>query len=365
MRKADIYGMPDEDARALLAAAPFVHLATTDAEGRPVLRALHGVAHDGWLAFHGSPVGEKTEGLGRPCVVSWERVIAEIPSWFLDPERACPATTYYLSAMAHGTLEAIEDPDRKARVLQALMEKYQPEGRHAPLDASSPLYAKAIRGLLVFGLRLDRVDGKAKVGQNRSPEDRARICEALWRRGAPGDAAAIEAILRHNEATPLPAFLRPPEGARGVARMAVALDDARIDEAVRLVRGAYWLDKTPEAAVARSFRGASAVVAALAPSGGVVAVARALCDGKTAWIYDVFVDREMRGRGLGRAVTELLLDHPVVRPAREIRLSTRDAESLYAKLGFRSLAEAPRYTWRSIEMILKRSEPTAITASSR
>ena len=55
----------------------------------------------------------------------------EIPSWFVDPERACPATTYYESAMARGRLVAVDHPDDKARVLSTLMGRFQPEGRHA------------------------------------------------------------------------------------------------------------------------------------------------------------------------------------------------------------------------------------------
>ena len=72
---------------------------------------------------------------------------------------------------------------RKARVLQALMEKYQPEGRHAPITANNPLYKKVVAGLLVAEIRLDRVASKVKLGQNRTPADRVRVLEHLWRRG--------------------------------------------------------------------------------------------------------------------------------------------------------------------------------------
>src|SRR5207302_7797529 len=133
------------------------------------------VVVDDALAFHGAPSGEKMEGLGRPCVASASETIASIPSWFLDPERACPATTYYVSAQAHGMLDEVNDPVRKARVLQALMEKHQPEGRHAPITAHDPLYAKVVAGLLVAELRLDRVACKVKLGQNRNAKDRVRV----------------------------------------------------------------------------------------------------------------------------------------------------------------------------------------------
>src|SRR5437660_1948594 len=96
MRK-EIYRMDQAAARALLERAAVVRLATTAADGRPILRTVHGVLVDGAIAFHAAPVGEKMAGLGRPAVVAAEEVVAAIPSYFVDPERACPATTYYRS----------------------------------------------------------------------------------------------------------------------------------------------------------------------------------------------------------------------------------------------------------------------------
>jgi hypothetical protein len=52
MRK-EIYRMADAEAMAVLERSPVVHLASTDAEGGPILRTVHGVVVDGALAFHG------------------------------------------------------------------------------------------------------------------------------------------------------------------------------------------------------------------------------------------------------------------------------------------------------------------------
>src|SRR5262245_47264502 len=108
MRK-EIYRMDRAGALAVLARAPVVRLATTAADGRPLLRTVHGVVVDGAVAFHGAPAGEKMEGLRRATVLAAEEIIAQIPSYFVDPERACPATTYYLSVQVHGPLEAVDD----------------------------------------------------------------------------------------------------------------------------------------------------------------------------------------------------------------------------------------------------------------
>jgi ribosomal protein S18 acetylase RimI-like enzyme len=106
------------------------------------------------------------------------------------------------------------------------------------------------------------------------------------------------------------------------------------------------------------------VVAARDASGRVAAFARAVSDGKCAWIYDVIVADGLRGSQLGSAIMEVLLDHPSVRHVRHVRLTTRDAMPFYRRLGFRDLAEAPRYPWTSTEMIRPGIAAGVATASA-
>src|SRR5438045_1141120 len=83
---------------------------------------------------------------GRAAVICAEEQVAQIPSHWIDAERACPATTYYRSVQVHGLLEEVSDPDAKARVLSALMTKFQPEGGYVPIAATHPLYKNAVKG---------------------------------------------------------------------------------------------------------------------------------------------------------------------------------------------------------------------------
>ncbi len=346
MRKA-IYRAPEDEARALLARAPVIHLATTNDSGAPVLRTLHAVLDGDALAFHGAPAGEKLEAVGRRAVASAEEVVASIPSTFLDPERACPATTYYESAQAHGTLAFVDDPVKKARVLEALMQKVQPEGGYVPIAASHPLYRKAIDRILVAELQIEQLAGKAKLGQNRTPSQRLRVLESLWRRGEPGDVRAIAKILARFPELPAPSFLPVLPG----IRLLCDLDGADIDEATSLVAPEYWLASLPRETVRAAIVRSTARVGARDGRGRLVAFARAVSDRRTAWIYDVVVREDARTSGVGTAVMRLLLDHPDVRSARNVRLTTRDAESFYRRLGFEEISARPRHPWRSIDMI--------------
>ncbi|WP_437984910.1 GNAT family N-acetyltransferase [Sorangium sp. So ce117] len=344
--------MERAEAEAFLGLAEVVHLASTTAEGEPVLKTVHGVVVRGAIAFHGAPVGEKTEAVGRPAVVSCEQVVASIPSYFTDPERACPATTLYRSAQVHGVIERVDDPDHKAEVLEALMQKYQPEGGYTPLAASSPLYRKAIAGILVLAVPLSRLDGKAKLAQNRTPEERARILTKLWERGAPGDAAAIELLRGACLDTPVPEFLQAPAG----CVLACALGPRDVAAAVDLLEGGYWNQGVSREAIARALLGSSAWVGARDAAGRLVATARAISDGsRRAWMYDVMVAPSLRGRGVGEAVVRLLLGHPAVRGASHVHLGTQDAHTFYARFGFRDRAALPPRPFTSTEMQLVRA----------
>lgn len=351
--RRELYRMSREEAVALFARAPYVHLASTTALGEPVLRVVHGVVLGDLLAFHAAPAGEKMDCLGRAAVLSAEEVVAEIPSYFLDPQRACPATTYYRSAQVHGPVEEVTDLPTKAAVLAALMEKFQPEGGHVPITAEHPLYRKAIEGLLVAGVRLERVDGKGKLGQNRKPEELAVIAEKLWQRGRPGDPAAIEALLGANPEAPVPAFLRGPRG----ERLCAAPSSADAEAAAELLFGAYWLPGVAKADIAAAQRGSAAWVVAKDDAGHVVATARALADGRQrGWIFDVLVAPERRGAGLGGALVALLLAHPALRDVALVALRTRDAQRVYERLGFVTHAVLPSShgAWSSSEMVLAR-----------
>jgi nitroimidazol reductase NimA-like FMN-containing flavoprotein (pyridoxamine 5'-phosphate oxidase superfamily)/predicted N-acetyltransferase YhbS len=325
------FAMEREDALAFLRQATELRIATTREDGVPVLRTVNPVVVGDRVFFHGSPSGEKTRCIGREAVLQADEVVAMIPSYFVDPERACPATTFYRSVQVRGRLERIEDPEQKAEVLERLMNLHQPEGGHAEVRASSPLYANAVRGLWVVGVRLDEVTGKCKLGQGRKPDQLVTILERLWERGEPGDPRAIEMILAANPGLPRPGFLCGPDG----ARLVCALHRADVDDAVRLLEDAYWNRGVPREAIARAQLGSTAWVGARNDAGALIATARANSDAsRHAFVADVAVAPVFQRRGLGRALVGLLLNHPKVRHAGAVRLGTVDAAPFYERFGF-------------------------------
>ena len=103
---------PDE-CWELLLTARHGHLAGTDAAGAPIVRTLHHAILDGALYFHGRAGGQKLTALGRPGVFECVDALAPIPSYWIDADRACPATTYYRSVQVAGPLEQTTDSTRR------------------------------------------------------------------------------------------------------------------------------------------------------------------------------------------------------------------------------------------------------------
>ena len=350
MRRSE-FAMTPAEARAFLAEQAAFHLASTTPDGAPLLRTLHGVIVDDYLAFHSAPKGEKTSILGRAAVAQAEETIATVPSTFFDPVKACPATTYYRSACVHGIVLELTEPALKARALQALMEKLQPGGGYRPITADDPMYRPQVNGLLVAGLRLEHVDGKAKLAQNRKPPELAELLTSLWQRGDAGDPRAIELLRAANPDTPTPPFLVAPDGVTLHAWLPADAADA----VAVLLDGSYWNVGLSPAQLAAAQRGSTAWIGARDRDGAIVGSARAISDGvKRGWIYDVIVAPAWRGRGVGQALVRLMLDHPALRTTANVLLGTRDAQSLYAKFGFVDVATRPPRGFDTTEMVLAR-----------
>ena len=178
-------------------------LAIVTADGRPSAVPLNFVWLDGRVYFHGASEGEKMEAIAREPRVSFTIVDAGalIPSYFRHPRSACPATQYYRSVMVRGRARVVTDVEEKARALQALMEKLQPEGGHEAITAEAALYRKALRTTSVTAIEVECMSGKFKLGQNLSDRVRETVIRGLEERGGPGDSETAE---RMRKAVDLP-----------------------------------------------------------------------------------------------------------------------------------------------------------------
>jgi N-acetyltransferase len=121
-----------------------------------------------------------------------------------------------------------------------------------------------------------------------------------------------------------------------IGRCQVDDDPARIDAGAAvafLTTEAYWARWRGEDEIRQQIAAAWRVVGGYDETGAMVGFARAFADGGSAYLADVYVLREHRGTGLGKAIVRMMLDED---PGPSLRwmLHTSDAHGLYRSFGF-------------------------------
>lgn len=85
-----------------------------------------------------------------------------------------------------------------------------------------------------------------------------------------------------------------------------------------------------------------------------IGFARVITDYATfAWIADVFILPEHRGKGLSKWLMETILAHPELQGFRRWVLGTRDAQALYSRFGFAPLRLPERWMERRGENVVE------------
>jgi len=110
-----------------------------------------------------------------------------------------------------------------------------------------------------------------------------------------------------------------------------------------LERDAYWCKGLPREIFERSLRH-SLCFGALTAEGEQAGFARVVTDRATfAYLADVFVEPLFRKRGVSKAMMEAIIAYPELQGLRRFMLATSDAGGLYARYGFRPLANPERF----------------------
>ncbi|MFF8263000.1 GNAT family N-acetyltransferase [Streptomyces virginiae] len=127
----------------------------------------------------------------------------------------------------------------------------------------------------------------------------------------------------------------------------ISTDPARLDPA--LIH--QWLSQESYWAVGRSREKQDMAIACSlnfgvydSVSGAQVGFARVVTDSATfAWLCDVYIARDVRGKGLGTALATAIRDHLSPYGLRRILLATADAHTVYAKVGFAPLEKPEKW----------------------
>jgi len=122
-------------------------------------------------------------------------------------------------------------------------------------------------------------------------------------------------------------------------------DKARLDIDLihgYLAREAYWTKNIPKPLLVRAIE--HSLCFGAYDERQQVGFARVISDFAVfAYIGDVFVLPEHRGRGVSKRIMQAIMEHPSLQGLRRWSLVTRDAHGLYRQFGFQELADPARH----------------------
>lgn len=119
------------------------------------------------------------------------------PSWYPTKRRTGEVvpTWNYLAVHAHGPVRFFDDEQRLLAIVTRLTAARE-DGRREPWrvgDAPDAYVRGMLKAIVGFELPVARLEGKWKMSQNRSPEDREGVARGLAQEGRPDVAALVKA----------------------------------------------------------------------------------------------------------------------------------------------------------------------------
>ena len=152
-------------------------ISSIDENGYPQIIPMNFVLINNIVYMHSHIRGEKLNNIKRNSKVGFEvdKNLEFLPSYFFDPNDASLADTLYISVVIKGEAVIVSDSTEKALALNALMKKYQPEGKYEPMRENM----QVLNEVVVIKIIPNQMNGKYKIGQNMSKQKRIELAENI------------------------------------------------------------------------------------------------------------------------------------------------------------------------------------------
>jgi nitroimidazol reductase NimA-like FMN-containing flavoprotein (pyridoxamine 5'-phosphate oxidase superfamily) len=142
--------------------------------------------------MHSHTRGEKLDNIRANPKVGFEvdRELEFLPSYFSSPTDASQADTLYISVVIKGDAIIINDRGEKTLALNALMEKYQPEGKYEILTPEMHV----IDEVAIIKVIPKTMRGKYKIGQHMDKATRTEIAKMILEKNSPTARQTIQTM---------------------------------------------------------------------------------------------------------------------------------------------------------------------------
>lgn len=127
-------------------------------------------------------------GLALACFVGAHSYVS--PTWY--SERKNVPTWNYIAVHVTGTIERVDELPARDAVLKRLIGHMEPSYIEHWKGLPEDYQQRMLGGIVGFRLRVQRVEGKFKLSQNRQPADRDGVLAAMDRHAEQGDGDARE-----------------------------------------------------------------------------------------------------------------------------------------------------------------------------
>ena len=155
-------------------------LCSIDKDGYPQIIPMNFVFANDVIYMHSHTKGEKIENIKRNNKVGFEvdKSLESLPSYFTDPVYASQADTLYISVVIKGTAALISDRNEKTLALNALMKKYQPEGKYENIRSDM----NVVDEVAIIKVIPSTMRGKYKIGQHLDKKTRLELAQKILER---------------------------------------------------------------------------------------------------------------------------------------------------------------------------------------
>lgn len=193
----------ETELRALVRAVGSAELVTVDDDGYPAATLLPVIWDEGRLVFHMARANSHwrsvAEGAPALAVVRGPQAYVS-PGWYPSKDthgRVVP-TWNYSAVEFRGRATVHDDPAWLREAVTRLTELHE-EDRDVPwsiADAPDTYVEKQLRAIVGIELLVERVEGKAKLSQNRDDADFAGVVAGLRREGGGREHEVADAMER-------------------------------------------------------------------------------------------------------------------------------------------------------------------------